>query len=536
MKELINRIRTQLTELWNRTERKDRVRFFTLVGVALVVIIVAVSLLTRTQYAVLYHNLDPAEAGEILATLEGMGVKTQIQGTDTILVPQDEVNTLYMQMASSGVGKKGLTHENFALGSGFGTTDYEKRMYELFDKEDNLAATLMTNPGVSYAVVQIARPDANATYLKNATPVTASVMLTLDGPLSQENISAIEALVAASVSELTSEHVFITDQNFNRLNRREGLDLSSVSNNRQMTEAVRDDIVSNVMALLVPIYGTDNVRVSGNVMLDFDEHSTESVVFAPVVDDEGIAISVQEIVEKATGTPVSSGVPGTDTNGAGTDTTIYPEVNYSTMSNYSKVTKEVNYEVNQTIDKIQHEQGKIQDLSISVAINVDNLSSENNASDAVKNLVACAVGLDKTEYDRIAVEFRKFDGVAVQNELMNKYQDQRRQNELFDLIKNVLLYAVIVICVLLILRRISKFFAKKPSDEAKLALDKLDDANLEADEYARLVQMATAPEGAEITITKSTARQRVEEFADKDPESVANLVRNWLNEDNKRKR
>ncbi len=533
MQDLFKRLLERLKAWWNKTSKKDRVRLFIAVGVALVILIAAFSVLTRTQYAVLYRDMDPADAGEMVTLLEGMNVTVQTEGTGTILVPADQVSRLTMNLASQGYPKSGFTYDTFARGSGFGSTDYDKKMYAKFELQEQIVASLRQMNGIRGATVQIAQQDTtNLIFASEVSPTTASVVLTLESgvTLSPDQVSAVENLVASSVEKLAAENVFITDQYLNRLNRKSASDYSTAVSNHQMELNVRDDFVRSIMSLLGAIYGADNVRVAGNVTLDFDQHSTESQFFSPVVDDRGIEVSLREVIEKATGQSGAGGEPGVDTNGGAP---LYPETTDQQVSNYSNVTREVNYEVNQVLDRIEHAQGKIKDLSFSIALNLNNLSDENNSSDAVKNLVAGVVGLDDTQYDRISVQFSKFDGVTQSAEELTAINARLEQAKLFDLIKVIALYLVIGLCVIFILRKLFGLFKAEPTEGEKLALDKIDEAGGEVNELGELVRLATGPGGEEITVTKSATRERVEEFVDKNPEAVANLVRNWLTEETK---
>ncbi len=536
MQDLIKKLRDRLTEWWEKTEKKDRRRFLIISAVSLGVIVVAVMLLSRTQYAVLYRDMDPAQAGEVMALLEESGVKARTEGAGTILVPGDQVDEILMDMARQGIPKSGYTYELLAKGSGFGTTDAEKRIYERLDLQERLGTTLRQNAPniIKDARVEIAEQDTASVLLASQVmPTTASVILTLEGSLSEDNVAAIENLVAASVKGLQPEHVFITNQFLQMLNHGQRANLSGSDTDYEKTAAVRADFVQSIMMLLSPIFGAENLRVSGQVALDFDQHSTESVVFAPVVDGQGIDVSIREITEKAKGTPAAAGEPGIDTNGAAP---VYPEVTGSYMSDYSKITREINREVNETRDNIVHARGKIKDLSFSIAINSNNLSEENNSADAVKRLVANVVGLDQTEFNRIAVEFQKFDGQTATAEAQKKVEDAHRLAAILDLVKVLGLYLVIALCVIVIFRRFSKLFGKERSEGAKGAMDALSQAHSELDEYDQLLKLATGPNGDEITISKSPSRERVEEFIDKRPDAVASLLRNWLGEEDKRRR
>ena len=537
---------------WGNTDKKDRLRFLIVAGLSLVVLIAAISLLSRKEYAVLYGGMDAADAGQITAVLVEKQIDYKTEGTGTILVPASQVSTLTMELAAQGYPKSGFTYETFGKGTGFGATDFDKKMYAKFDLQERIQSSLMSMDVVKAATVELAQQDnADVIFVTESYPTTAAVTLELlpDTSLRMEQVAAIEYLVASSVPGLKTENVFITDQHLNRLNRKDESGFSTVESNLELERMVRDDMVRSVTALLSPIFGMDNVKVNGQVQLDFDDHSTESVVFAPVVGDKGIEASLRRVVEKATGQVSAGEMPGTGTNGLGNDETegstggapTYPVANQD-LSNYSNVVDEINYEVNQTLDKINHAKGKIKDISISVAINSNNLSNENSSLDAVRNLVAGVVGLKEEDYSRISVQTALFDGLKQIETLRDEMKNRERAENLFDLIRALVLYAIIATCLILIIVRFFALFKKEtPEGKAEERVSGLD-GFLEGEEMQEtqdLLNLATNPDetgemlGTEITVTKSPTRERVEEFINKNPEAVSNLLRNWLTEEQK---
>ena len=535
---------------WGNTDKKDRLRFIVVAGLSLVVLIVAVSLLARKEYAVLYGGMDAADAGQMAAILTEKQIDYKTEGTGTILVPADQVSKLTMELAAEGYPKSGFTYETFGKGTGFGATDFDKKMYAKFDLQERIQSSLMSMDTVKGATVELAQQDnADVIFVTESYPTTASVTLELkpDTKLTPEQVDAVEYLVASSVPGLKTENVFITDQYLNRLNRKDQSEFSTVAGNLEMERMVRDDMVRSVTALLSPIFGVDNVKVSGQAQLDFDEHTTESVVFAPVVGDKGIEASLRRVVEKATGQVSTGEQPGTGTNGGGNTATegstggapTYPLANQD-LSNYSNVVDEINYEVNQTLDKVNHAKGTIRDLSLSVAVNSDKFTDENSLRDAVRNLVAGAVGLKEEDYSRISVQMLKFDGLAQTKKLKEDMKAEEDAKNVRDLIRDLVLYLLISACVILIIVRFFALFKKEvpvTKEEEEAALGKIGEV-ADADEAQNLLNLATQPEepmelGTEITVTKSPTRERVEEFISKNPEAVSNLLRNWLTEEQK---
>ena len=543
MQESIRKVREKLTDWWEKTEKKDRARFFVITGVSIIVIIIAVILLSQTSYAVLYRDMDPGEAGEVLTILQEQGINARTEGAGTILVPADQVDRLVMDLASRGHPKSGFTYELLGRGSGLGTSDAEKRLYERLDLQERLATTLrqFAPDIIKDARVEIAEQDQTSVILiSQVMPTTASVMLTLASNPTDENIASVEYFVASAVKGLEAENVYITDQNLRRLNHRDKSQLMQADTDFGKANAVRDEFIYSILQLLSPIYGSDNVRVSGQVELNFDEHAVESVVFSPVVDDEGIDVAIREVTEIAKGYQ-PAGEVGIDPNGAAP---IYPET-WDGVSEYSSITREINREVSETRENIVKASGTITDLSFSIAINSVELSDENRSEDAVKNLVANVVGLSSQEYDRISVEFRRFDGMLNNAEIAANAASARELDRWLDFFKNIGLYLIIGVCLLIIFIRLFKLISK-PRERAieEAVMQALEEAESEttarnqAEALARgdpelgdLLDLATQPGGEEITVSKTDSRQRVEEFIDKNPDAVANMLRNWLSDE-----
>lgn len=63
---------------------------------------------SKVDYAVLFSNLEPADAGQIVKVLQSKGVpyKLEKDGT-TILVPKDKVYSLRLELAGQGLPKGG---------------------------------------------------------------------------------------------------------------------------------------------------------------------------------------------------------------------------------------------------------------------------------------------------------------------------------------------------------------------------------------------------------------------------------------------
>ena len=109
--------------------KKKIIIILSLVAVALIVGIVGAVLLNRKPFTVLYSGLDASEAGKIKEMLDDMGVESKVQGTGTILVPEEQADELRIELAAQGYPKTGLNYDIFSNSSSLGTTDLERRTY-----------------------------------------------------------------------------------------------------------------------------------------------------------------------------------------------------------------------------------------------------------------------------------------------------------------------------------------------------------------------------------------------------------------------
>ena len=85
-----------------------------------------------------------------------------------------------------------------------------------------------------------------------------------------------------------------------------------------------------------------------SVELDFDQKTTDSQIYTPVVDESGIVRSQQTTSESYAGTSTQPGGPaGTQSNVPG-----YVEQNNNSQAQYERKENTTNYEVNEEKRKV----------------------------------------------------------------------------------------------------------------------------------------------------------------------------------------
>ncbi|GHU94154.1 flagellar M-ring protein [Clostridia bacterium] len=536
------RIWEQLKEYWVNTERKDRVRFIAISAVALIGIIVAAVMLTRTTYIPLYSTIDPADVKNVQDALSGQGIKHKLDSSGNIVVPEQVRQQAIYNLAQAGVPSSGNNYEYLMRGSGFSVSESEKNDWRRIQSQTDIQETLIAmNDRIDVARVEIAKPDnSNALWDSERAPVTASVTLRLNAPLSDEQVEGIIRMVAASFPELLTDNVFVTDQNMTILNPtdKEPPMIDVLMDREKIRLNYQTDLERQLTKLLVPLFGADHVVSAVNVEMGWDDDVTHEVVFTPSVDDGGIVVSMKELIEAATGGGSGSGgEPGIDSNGwedDGSDISEYPETSSdAAASSWNSTSREINYNVNQRNHDLTLAKGTVKYLSASVVVDSNELAADNeNSQKDIAAIVADAIGVrTDNENTNISVTIRAMSGRAGEQELRQSILDSQKRAELFELIKTLALYLVLGVCLALFIHRVYKFFKKEVLPEDLLETPQLLDFE-GMDEYSDLMQLTTAP-GKEDTMeaAKSPERVKVEDFVDRNPEMVASLLRSWLSEE-----
>lgn len=504
----------QLNGFWAGVDRTRRVRLVLLVVLTAAFIMGLFLLLGRKEYVTLYRGLNPADAGEILQKLTEMNIDAKPVGSDTILIRKDQEPGVRMQLSSQGYPKSGLNYDLFMNGVGFGTTDYEKRRYFQFQLQDRLQEAIRTLDGVESAIVTISLPDEDAFVFRNdQKPATASVVLNLSPgyQMTPRQVQGIEALVSKSIVGLVPENISIIDTNMTLLNRPQGQDSELAGSQWELENQVRTRLERQIVSLLEPVFGHQGVMAAVHVTLDFDKHLTEIVRFEPIGDEDGIVVSLSELRERMQGAE-GGGVPGVDSND---DIPVYPG-GADSAQNYERISRTVNYEINQIREQIEKARGQIQDLSVSVLINSPALEAAD--MEKVQTLVAGATGLDA---GYIVVQHMPFTAANLLQEQLEEALSRKPSVFTPALIRDLVLYGLLALAALFLLLLMYRFFSNVSLGTAAIT--------------TAMVQETAAADGgiAQIDLDEGppTVQTQIEKLAKQRPAEVAQLLRTWLSED-----
>tara|TARA_Y100001978_G_C23697153_1_gene438249 strand:+ start:296 stop:1996 length:1701 start_codon:yes stop_codon:yes gene_type:complete len=264
----------QLVGIWEELglNQKITVSATTLAVIAGVITVLIWS--GRTEYSLLYGNLDPVEAGKVTQSLDESNIEYKISaGGRSIYVPRGEVHQMRMKLATQGIPKgEGMGYELLDKNT-LGMSDFMQHANYNRAVQGELARTISKFSGIESSRVMIVSPE-NRLLIDPGRHATASVFLTMRGTgrPKAETVSAIQMLVANSVEGLNVNHVSVVDNSGNVLSLHDEEDsLMAVTSGRlRARKELENYLGEKVESMLEKIVGNGNVvaRVSAQIATD----------------------------------------------------------------------------------------------------------------------------------------------------------------------------------------------------------------------------------------------------------------------------
>ena len=498
--------------------------------------------MTRPVYTKIV-TLNGDMANEFNQALDGADInyikESDSDGNTTFSVEQSQYSDAILLMGKNKITTdEGMSWED-ALSSDMTTSSAEKQTKATLALQTSIRNGLKNFDGVEDATVYINRPvDDGTIYSENKeTSVSVSLKLGAKNEMDQDASTAIAYYLANAVGNSTTDNVIITDTKGNLLYgaKKDNTLGGSVSTNSEYVEKLRNQFEKNVSDMLLKA-GYDDVQIgSANIKFNMDK-ITELVKTYTANEgmDQGLYSSSYNY--KSTGSSGSGGVPGTDSNGDETDTMIQDNGSTNTETTLDKY----NYLPNETVKNIEHEVGAVlpEESSIAVVLTQYNVIKEESLRE--QGL------LDNTTFEEYVAQNSATTDLEVPEELTNLVAaatgiannnitisikqkpvfEAAEENSFFDNISNYLMIILTVLIAALLIFVIIR--GTSPVEvteiEPELSVEDLLATTQEEEEQGENLE--------EIEVGgKSETRIMIEKFVDDNPEAVAALLRNWINED-----
>jgi flagellar M-ring protein FliF len=348
----------------------------------------------RTEYQVLFSDLQPQDAANIVGELDRMKVPYKVAENDSkILIEESKVHETRLKLMGKGVSLNGTVGFEIFDKSDYGMTEYAQKINYQRALQGELARTISSIKEVKFARVHLVMPESSI-FKQNKSQPKASISLVLknETPLMPDQIRGIQGLVAAAVPNLDPSEVSILDQRGVILSQGSTKDGSLSALNGQLTvkKDVEGYLTRKAIEVLDRAFGPGQAIVSVDATLNLDAvKSTEESIVPAVINAEG---AVGAIHRKRTTVQQQ---PFSDVK------TAEQTVAYSGGATRAQSsTSEIEYTLGRKVEQIVTTPGSISRLSISVLVPYD---MEEDRLAKVRDIVAMAVGMNPKRGDAIAV-------------------------------------------------------------------------------------------------------------------------------------
>jgi flagellar M-ring protein FliF len=558
---------TRFRERWASLPRTTRIALISGV-VGLLALFVALGFWASTPtYTTLYTGLSPADSAAVVQALREKNIPVRTSGGGSVIeVPEARAEEARLELASKGLPKTGAPGYARLEKTPFGMTQSMEQTTLRIALEEELANTIRHLEPVESARVHIT-PGNDSPFADSRTEPTASVVVALkpNATLTREQVRGIVHLVCHSVEGLKPEQVTVVDAEARPL--WQGGDQYAVDNEllrtrREAERAYAEELRRQLQQHLDRVLGPNKSSVMVQAELDLDKEEVQAQRVEPLDPNRAAVVSETTATERLNGNPpVAGGAAGIAGNRA--ENPMYPAAPLGGGGGeYNREDRVRNYEINKQVEHIIRAPGRIERLSVATLVDE---SVPDEALAAVRNWLEATVGVAPNQPNRIVTVQRvKFD--ASQAEQAAKEQQAREAAQRQALLWQ-LLPVILLLMVAFFLARVIGKQIRKPAPQPKalaalpgggaVSVEGVAPAGAITDGSEHALNAVVDDEGVTLveeigsdgtvivrkrrgsSIIEEELAERIHErtqpelveirkFAEKRPEHLAALLRNWV--------
>ena len=545
-----------MKEFWQKVKdffKNMSMKVRVLLGVTVVLVIAAIAALAMWSsgqpYETLFTNLSSTEASAIMSKLDEDGFRDYRLEGDTIYVRADQRDIATARLVQAGYPKDGSLYSTWFENVGAMTTSSQAATTWLIAVQERLEATIRSFDEVRDADVNLNLGEERTYVFENepaASSATVVVELAGGDMLSEKTATSIRNVVAHAIQGLSIENISLSDTKGNPY----GLDagglgeLTDASQLKLQREQYYNNLIrTNVMQVLESIYGSGNVRVAVNTTIDINRRYIENTTYHQPEGsyENGGLIGREEwlyYVGRDGENPVG-GVVGTTSN-SDLPTYVGGELQVNGDENVAGQSGSRDNKIDESKEQIEVVAGTITDVSVAVTINQNAPTANSVELLDLRGHVARAAGIGGEEpQERVSVLIAPFADSETADDIVTPWLAITPDMLPFIIIGGIALL-VLLLVLILVLRGRRKKKAQQLAEEQALAEAEAAAAEQAAGEFQPIGAEGQPGEGPpmtgadimEINTEKSMElRKTVRQFAQNNPEIAAQMLKNWLREE-----
>jgi flagellar M-ring protein FliF len=502
------------------------------------------------DFRTLYSAMAPEDAAQVVQKLKEAGVDYRLaENGATVQVPSSRLADSRLTLASAGLPKSGRIGFELFDKTSFGATELVEHINYQRALEGELERSIMSLAEVVQARVHLTLPKESV-FLDQQQPAKASVMVKIrpGARISPQNVVAVSNLIASAVEGLNPNGVAVLDMDGNLLSRPR---LSSAGDSQVTSEALEvrqqmeRDLVGKISATLEPLLGASEFRAGASVDFDLSSGDQQEETFNP---DQSVMVSSQKS-EDSNERPSSGGIPGTASN------LPNPPAQSRGVSGSSHRTENVTYQSSRVVKHTRIPQGVIKRMSLSVLVGQPAhwegsgktrhrvvVPPSPEKLKTIRDLVAGVTGFREDRGDQLIVETLPFESAVDADPGLFSPSSAAKPStgpawlDFMEKYQSVFLIGVGLLSGIGFLLRIalSLMGGAKQSETAETPRE-LPSPDYDPESTAPLGQSSSYP-GAPLAgrsapvlqLSDEEAAGRIRVLAQNDPDVAANVLRMWL--------
>ncbi|NLX63706.1 MAG: flagellar M-ring protein FliF [Clostridiaceae bacterium] len=521
MPEGIKKLFDKLKGFWGNLEKSQKIRIYVMAGVLLFAIAVTLALTLKVEYVPLFDTTEDINLQPVVSYLTENKIKFK-KGDNQIYVDSKRKKDIEFDLTTQGIVSPEVTFADTWSKLSLTATESDKEKLWKNYLTNDLVYKLKKFENVENATVQYSKPEKTY-WVKPGSEEqqgSAYVMLKTKEPLTPNQVDAAAKVVAASLG-IPADRITIVDHKLNPLSRdytrTDILKASSQDELRRQRQLELENKVYEFFKIGVAQNEYfDTISVSANAVLDFDTLTSTSTRYAPPVAEEN-AILNEETLEETLINGSAGDIPGTDTNPQGT---ITYQIDGEGNSQYNKSHVVREYLYNQTNEQKEKAVGNLiyeqSTMSISLWYGKNVKTADGLTPEYLEQVRQSAYAATGVPVENITVSVQKLAAeTPAEVTLMDTVA------ELFDQFG-----FYVLMLILLIVMAVTAMPRKKtePVEVQAVALEAAAAGEGAAPQPVEMIQDINLQEESEL-------KKQIDKFVQDNPDSVAQLLRNWLAED-----
>lgn len=530
MPDIVKKYLEKIKEFWNKYNKKQKTIFISSVLVAIIALVILGIVLAQPQTVVVRYCSTASEATEVRELLTSNNISCTVGSDFEIIIDKNDEVEAQLVLGSNNISSSGYSLSD-ALSGGFSQTqDDKEKLYKDY-LEKKFADQLSKIDGIKSAQVSIDFKNATSIFQENQDAYINAVLVTTK-TIDEATAEAIGLLLANNVGNSNTNNVVVLDDKGQLLYS--GITdatsaSSSLSVQYKYQKQVQTNMEAGVKKLALATQNYSDAEVMAN--LKFNADVVNQIVqeyTVPTGSEEGLKSTSYE-VDSTNGTG-SGGVAGTESND---DDTGYELTNGTTTSGEYSL-RQYDWLQNSTYTDTKKAALSLELDQSSLAIILTRYEVVSEADLTAQGLLgdmtyeeyklanSAPVSIDVE--DDLAQLIANGTGIAAGNIAISanmKYvflETEKSSTPVSFIIQIVLAVLIVALLVFVVFRSARPVTVEETEPELSVE-----------DMLASTREKQTPLEDIDLQ-DKSEARKAIEKFVQENPEAVAMLLRNWLNE------